>query len=70
MFGLNSSVFGLVIITASIPAASAVLKIAPMFPGFSGDSVTRINGFFGRIKFFKSKSFDLTKARKPSPFCL
>ena len=44
---------GFAIITASTPAASAVLKIAPIFPGFSGDSATRSKGFFGRINLFK-----------------
>ena len=38
VLGLYSSVLELAIINPSIPAASAVLKRAPIFPGFSGDS--------------------------------
>ena len=57
-------------ITASIPAASAVLKIAPIFPGFSGDSATSIKGFFGRINWSKWNSFEWNIAKKPSPFSL
>ena len=44
--------------------------IAPIFPGFSGDSATSINGFLGKIKSFKSKLLDLTNASNPSPFSL
>ena len=44
--GLYKSVLGFAITTASTLAASAVLKIAPIFPGFSGASATKINGFF------------------------
>ena len=42
VFGLYNSVFGFAIIKPSIPAASAVLNKAPIFPGFSGDSTTKI----------------------------
>ncbi len=45
MFGLYISVLGFAMITPSIPAASAVRNKAPMFPGFSGASATKINGF-------------------------
>ena len=41
--GLYISVLGFDIIIASTPAASAVRKTAPIFPGFSGDSNTTIN---------------------------
>ena len=46
ILGLYKSVFGLAMITASTFAASAVLKMAPIFPGFSGASATRIKGYF------------------------
>ena len=45
MLGLNISVFGLAMITQSTFAASAVRSIAPMLPGFSGASATKIKGF-------------------------
>src|SRR5690606_605185 len=45
ILGLYKSVLGLAIITASTFAASAVLKSAPILPGFSGASATKINGF-------------------------
>src|SRR5690606_41702276 len=48
MLGLYKSVLGLAIKTASTFAASAVRRIAPMFPGFSNDSKTIISGFSGR----------------------
>ena len=42
-------------ITASIFAASAVLNIAPILPGFSGASITIIKGLFDlNFMFFKS----------------
>ena len=37
-------------ITVSTLAASVVLRIAPMFPGFSGASITSINGFFDNFR--------------------
>jgi hypothetical protein len=46
MFELNKSDFGLAIKTASILEASAVLNKAPMFPGFSIPSATKIKGFY------------------------
>ena len=45
LLGLYKSVLGLAIITASTFAASAVRSKAPIFPGFSGASATKINGF-------------------------
>ena len=68
VFGLYSSVFGLAIINPSNPAASAVLKRAPIFPGFSGDSAIKIYGVFDSVKFFNEFSLDLTNANNPSPF--
>ena len=54
-------------ITASKLAASAVLNKAPMFPGFSGASAMRINGFGPlRAKFFKERSWVLAIATMPS----
>ena len=45
IFGLYKSLFGFAINTASRLAASAVRNNAPIFPGFSGASAIRINGF-------------------------
>ena len=45
MLGLYKSVLGFATITASTFAASAVRSKAPIFPGFSGASATRIKGF-------------------------
>jgi len=54
-------------ITASTPAASAVLSKAPILPGFSGASAMRIKGFFFSIfRFDKSCSFALHMAMIPS----
>ena len=69
-FGLYSSVLGLAIISPSNPAASAVLKRAPILPGFSGDSATKIYGFLEILKLSRELSLDLTKANNPSPFFL
>ena len=50
MFGLYKSLLGFAIITASTLAASAVLNKAPILPGFSGASATKISGLiFFRI---------------------
>ena len=46
--GLYMSVSGSQTITASTPAASALLRIAPRLPGFSTDSRTTTSGFSGR----------------------
>lgn len=43
IFGLYKSVFGFAMITASTFAASAVLNIAPILPGFYRASATKIN---------------------------
>lgn len=43
-FGLYKSVLGFAIITASTFAASAVRKMAPILPGFSGASAINIKG--------------------------
>src|SRR5690606_7717459 len=67
MFGLYKSVFGLAIITASTFAASAVRRRAPMFPGFSGASATKIRGLWvvgGR--FAKDKILEYEVAIMPS----
>ena len=64
---MNISVFGFAIKTASIPAASAVLNNAPMFPGFSGASATKIKGFFEvNLKFSIDNSFVFEIAIIPS----
>lgn len=67
MFGLYKSPFGLAIITASALAASAVRKIAPILPGFSGASAIKISGVW--VSNFKSLIrwlFGLATARTPS----
>ena len=46
MFGLYKSVLISDIKTKSTLDASTVLKTAPIFPGFSGDSKIKIIGFF------------------------
>jgi hypothetical protein len=56
----------LAIITASILAASAVLKMAPTFPGFSKDSPTNISGFLESFKSDKANDFVLAMAKIPS----
>ena len=66
MFGLYKSLFGLAIITASMFAASAVLKIAPTFPGFSNDSPIKINGFLESFKSVKANDFVFAIAKIPS----
>src|SRR5690606_33988817 len=66
IFGLYKSLFGLAIITASQLAASAVLKMAPMFPGFSKDSPIRINGFLDNFKSDKANDLVLAIAKIPS----
>ena len=54
-------------ITASTFAASAVLKKAPILPGFSGASATRTsNSSFLRFKLIKLKSLALEIAIIPS----
>ena len=45
-------------------AASQVLKIAPMFPGFSGASKTKTNGFSGKTKSEKAESDKARSAKK------
>ena len=47
---MYKSPFGFAIITASRFAASAVLNNAPIFPGFSNDSPTKIKGFLDNFK--------------------
>ena len=47
---------------ASISAAAAVLRIAPIFPGFSGDSITKTLAFFVKISLSNFKSFAFTIA--------
>ena len=67
MFGLYKSVLGLAIITASTLAASAVLKMAPILPGFSGASATKTKGFsLSKFKSVKSFSLDFATAKIPS----
>ena len=57
---------GLAMSTASTEAASAVLSNAPMFPGFSGASATRIKGaLFCRL--MESKVCDLLWAMAKMP---
>ena len=46
VFGLYKSVLISDIKTKSTLDASTVLKTAPIFPGFSGDSKIKIIGFF------------------------
>ncbi len=53
-FGLNRSKLGLVMIIESTPTASAVRISAPTFPGFSGDSITKINDLLFSFRFFMS----------------
>lgn len=43
-FGLNKSVTGSQMITACTPAASALRRMVPRFPGFSIASITSKNG--------------------------
>ena len=64
--GLNKSVLGSAMMTASTPAASAVRMIAPKLPGFSTVSKTIINGFFLGLKLFKSAYFGIATAKSPS----
>ncbi|MNE84893.1 hypothetical protein D3C80_1818370 [compost metagenome] len=66
IFGLYKSLFGLAIITASKFAASAVLKIAPIFPGFSGASATRISGLSPKFNSDRERFLDFAMARIPS----
>ena len=67
IFGLYKSVFGLVIITASTFAASAVRNRAPILPGFSGASATKISGLSDyRLMPLKSKDLALAISNKPS----
>ena len=54
------------LITASTFAASAVLRIAPTFPGFSKDSATKISGFFDSFKSDKAKDLVFAIAKIPS----
>ncbi len=55
-FGLKISVTGSHTITASQPAASALRKMVPRFPGFSIASTTRKNGAFAPSTTIASKS--------------
>ncbi len=64
--GLYKSAVGFAMITASTFAASAVLRRAPRFPGFSVDSATRINGFFVNRRSDNCCDFVFAKARQPS----
>ena len=66
IFGLYKSLFGLAIITASQFAASAVLKIAPIFQGFSNDSPIRIKGLLHNLKSDKANDLVLAIAKIPS----
>ena len=67
MFGLYRSVLGLAMITASIFAASVVLSIAPILPGFSGASITTTNGFLDlNFKFSSLWSLKFEIAINPS----
>ena len=66
-FGLYKSVFGSAKIIASILAASADRIMAPMFPGFSIPSITKISGsLFLKMSEFKSIYLDLAMAIIPS----
>ena len=66
-FGLYRSVRGSAIRTASTFAASAVRSRAPIFPGFSGDSATKINGFLDfMLSCAKDRSLHLATAKMPS----
>ena len=61
------SVFGFAIKKASTFAASAVRKSAPILPGFSGASATKIKGFSVlNLKLPKSFSFAFAIAQIPS----
>ena len=66
ILGLYKSVFGFAKITASRPAASAVLNKAPIFPGFSGASATKMSGFVFSFKLDRSCALLLATARIPS----
>src|SRR5690554_2521819 len=77
IFGLYISVLGLAIITASTLAASAVRRIAPMLPGFSGASAIKIKGpldsfvepllsEFEIVNVERLKSFTIAIAKTPS----
>src|SRR5690554_6302872 len=71
MFGLYKSVLGFAIITASTLAASAVRNRAPMFPGFSGASATKINGFLVlKFKCFRAHTLVFAMAITPSVVAL
>src|SRR5690554_6299485 len=61
IFGLYISVLGLAIITASTLAASAVRRIAPMLPGFSGASAIKIKGPSAPLRDRSLTEFEITK---------
>ena len=66
ILGLNRSVLGLAIKTASKQAASAVRSMAPIFPGFSIPSNTNTNGVVvEKVTCLRLKSFVFTTARFP-----
>jgi hypothetical protein len=71
ILGLYKSDLGLAIITASIFAASAVRNKAPILPGFSGASATRISGFLAFNFKVSSLVYGLHYFRWPLhyPFC-
>ena len=67
ILALYKSLLGFAINTAVTFAASAVLKRAPIFPGFSIPSATKINGVFVlNWIFFSEKSFAFATAIIPS----
>jgi hypothetical protein len=63
--GLNKSVLGSAMMTASTPAASAVRMMAPKLPGFATVSKTIISGFFFGLKSFSLAYFGIATAKSP-----
>ena len=69
-FGLYRSVRGSHTMTASAPAASALRKTAPRFPGFSTLSRTTIRGEEDNLSSCRGRSFILNSAIIPSVLSL